>query len=81
MASDRGTYDEAEWAASAGHGPLLNSKPGEAFLVYRHLIWANVQKIAFESSMKDEKPFNPIEMVMVPAGSRSCSSGTRCSGR
>jgi hypothetical protein len=65
MAPDRVTYDEAEWAASAGHGPLLNSKPGEAFLIYRHWIWANLQKIAFESSMKDEKPFDPIEMVMV----------------
>jgi hypothetical protein len=36
MSSDRDTYDDAEWAASAGHGPLLSTKPGEAFLIYRH---------------------------------------------
>ena len=64
MPPHRDTYDEAEWAASGGHGPLLLTKPGEAFLIYRHWIWANLQKIAFEN-VKDEKPFDPIEMVTV----------------
>ena len=76
MPSDRDTYDDAEWVASAGHAPLQASKPGEAFLIYRHWIWANLQKIGFETAMKDEKPFEPIEMVMVARSCRSCSSGT-----
>ncbi len=68
MISDRDTYDEAEWAASAGHGPLLASKPGEAFLIYRHWIWANLQRISFEQSFKSKETFDPPEMVMVGRG-------------
>jgi len=65
MTSDRDTYDEDEWAASAGHGPLLQTKPGEAFLIHRHWMWANVQKLAFDKAMNDKEAFEPIEMVMV----------------
>ena len=68
MISDRDTYDEAEWAASAGHGSLLASKPGEAFLIYRHWIWANLQKISFEQSFKSKEMFDPPEMVMAGRG-------------
>ncbi len=68
MISDRDTYDEAEWAASVGHGPLLASKPGEAFLIYRHWIWANLQRISFEQSFKSKETFDPPEMVMVGRG-------------
>lgn len=68
MIPDRDTYDEAEWAASAGHGPLLASKPGEAFLIYRHWIWANLQKISFEQSFESKEMFDPPEMVMVGRG-------------
>lgn len=69
MIPDRDTYDEGEWANSAGHGPLLVSKPGEAFLIYRHWIWANLQKISFEQSFKSQETFDPPEMVMVGRGS------------
>jgi hypothetical protein len=65
MALDRDTYDDTDWAASTGHAPLQGRPAGEAFLIYRHWIWANLQKLAFEDAMKLEKPFEPVEMVMV----------------
>jgi len=76
MAPKRDTYDDAEWAASAGHGPLLSTKPGEAFLMYRHWIWANLQKIAFETAMKDEKPFDTSSCA-----GRSGTTLRACEGR
>jgi hypothetical protein len=68
MIPDRDTYDEAEWAASAGHGPPQASRPGEAFLIYRHWIWANLQKISFEQSFESKEMFDPPEMAMVGRG-------------
>jgi hypothetical protein len=68
MIPDRDAYDEAEWAASAGHGPLLASKAGEAFLIYRHWVWANLQRISFEQSLESKETFDPPEMVMVGRG-------------
>ena len=69
MIPDRDMYDDAEWTASVGHLPLLVSKPGEVFLIYRHWIWANLQKISFEQSFKSQETFHPPEMVMVGRGS------------
>jgi len=76
VAPDSDTYDDAEWAASTGHAPLTGRPPGEAFLIYRHWIWANLQKIAVEQFFISPEAFrrgfigpdDPEEMVMVARG-------------
>jgi len=68
MNLDHDTYDEPEWAASVEHEPLSSLKQGEAVLIYRHWIWANLQKIAFEHTLNDKETFDPLPMVMLSRG-------------
>ena len=45
-----------------------HTKSARFFLIYRHWIWSDLQRLAFEQMLKGEDVFEPIEMVMVGRG-------------
>jgi len=44
-------YSEDEWRRSAAHRPLRDVNVNQIALLYRHWIWANVQRKRFEATM------------------------------
>ena len=60
-------YSESEWQASAGHHPLSTRSTEDWLLIYRHWLWANQQREAFDRVLEEDslKTLKPDQTIMI----------------